>query len=147
MFVRKFLIIIISCFFYGNLANAGFEGSGKITLNETVLKYFKLYLSTKDHNKGEGAARHGRGWYFFVAESGEEFGYTYCQQGAQCVMDPIPARNFCKKNVKKYLKRTEKCYLFAQQRTIKWGGQKIRIPNKATSNEIEKILRDNGFID
>ena len=61
-------------------------------------------------------------------------------------MDQVPARNICKKNVKKYLKRTEKCYLFAQQRTIKWGGQKIRIPTKASSSEIEKILRENGFI-
>ena len=145
--MKKCLTLIILSFFYVNLAYAGFEGSGKITLNETVLKYFKEYLDIKDHNKSEGAARHGRGWFFFVAESGEEFGYTYCQQGKQCVMDPVPARNFCKKNVKKYLKRTEKCYLFAQQRTIKWGGQKIRIPNKATSSEIEKILRDNGFID
>ena len=145
--MKKCLTLIILSFFYVNLTYAGFEGSGKIALNETVLKYFKEYLDTKDHNKSEGAARHGRGWFFFVAESGEEFGYTYCQQGKQFVMDPVPARNFCKKNVKKYLKRTEKCYLFAQQRTIKWGGQKIRIPNKATSNEIEKILRDNGFID
>ena len=145
--MKKYLIIIFSCFFYGNLANAGFEGSGKITLNETVLKYFKEYLDTKDHNPGEGAQRHGRGWFFFVAESGEEFGYTYCAQGQTCVLDQVPARNICKKNVKKYLKRTEKCYLFAHKRTIKWGGQKIRIPRKASSSEIDEILRENGFID
>ena len=145
--MKKSLTLIILSFFYVNFSYAGFEGSGKITLNETVLKYFKEYLDTKDHNKGEGAARHGKGWFFFVAKSGEEFGYTYCAQGKQCVMDQVPARNICKKNVKKYLKRTEKCYLFAQQRTIKWGGQKIRIPNKASSSEIEKILRENGFID
>jgi len=144
--MKKSLTLIILSFFYVNFSYAGFEGSGKITLNETVLKYFKEYLDTKDHNKSEGAARHGKGWFFFVAESGEEFGYTYCAQGRQCVMDQVPARNICKKNVKKYLKRTEKCYLFAQQRTIKWGGQKIRIPNKASSSEIEKILRENGFI-
>ena len=144
--MKKNLTLIILSFFYVNFSYAGFEGSGKITLNETVLKYFKEYLDTKDHNKSEGAARHGKGWFFFVAESGEEFGYTYCAQGRQCVMDQVPARNICKKNVKKYLKRTEKCYLFAQQRTIKWGGQKIRIPNKASSSEIEKILRENGFI-
>ena len=145
--MKKSLTLIIISFFYVNFSYAGFEGSGNITLNETVLKYFKEYLDTKDHNKGEGAARHGKGWFFFVAKSGEEFGYTYCAQGKQCVMDQVPARNICKKNVKKYLKRTEKCYLFAQQRTIKWGGQKIRIPNKASSSEIEKILRENGFID
>ena len=79
--MKKSLTLIILSFFYVNFSYAGFEGSGKITLNETVLKYFKEYLDTKDHNKGEGAARHGKGWFFFVAESGEEFGYTYCAQG------------------------------------------------------------------
>ena len=145
--MKKYLIVILSCFFYVNLANAGFEGSGKITLNETVLKYFKEYLDTKDHNKSAGAARHGRGWFFFVAKSGEEFGYTYCAQGRECYPDQVPALKLCKKNVKKYLKRTEKCYLFAQQRTIKWDGKKIRIPHKASSTEIEEILREHGFIE
>ena len=51
------------------------------------------------------------------------------------------------KNVKKYLKRSEKCYLFASQRIIKWGGQKIRIPIEASSSEIEELLREHGFID
>ena len=69
--MKKCLTLIITSFFYLNLAYAGFEGSGKITLNETVLKYFKEYLDTKDHNPGEGAQRHGRGWFFFVAESGQ----------------------------------------------------------------------------
>ena len=145
--MKKSLTLIILSFFYVNFSYAGFEGSGKITLSETVLKYFKEYLDVKDHNTGQGAERHGKGWFFFIAESGEEFGYVYCPQGKQCVMDQIPARNACVKNVKKYLKRSEKCYLFAQQRTIKWGGQKIRIPTKASSSEIEKILRENGFID
>ena len=147
LIMKNFLIIIILSFFYGNLANAGFEGSGKIKLNETVVKYFKEYLDTKDHNSKSGAERHGRGWFFFVAESGEEFGYVYCPQGKQCVMDQVPARNVCKKNVKKYLNRTEKCYLFASQRIIKWGGQRIQIPGNASSIEIDEILRENGFID
>ena len=145
--MKKIILIIVINFFYINQANAGYEGSGKIILNETVLKYFKEYLDTKNHNTNEGANRHGKGWYFFVAISGEEFGYSYCAQGRECVLDPIPARKACLKNVKKYLKRTEKCFLFAHQRYIKWGGQKIRIPNKSSSDEIEDILRDHGFID
>ena len=145
--MKKFLIILILNFFCVNFANAGFEGSGKITLNETVVKYFIEYLDTKDHNKKAGAERHGRGWYFFVAKSGEEFGYVYCPQGRQCTVDQVPAYKACKKNVKKYLKRSEKCYLFAHQRTIKWAGQKIRIPNKSSSREIKNILREHGFIE
>ena len=143
--MKKFLIIMVLSF-YGNFANAGFEGSGKITLNDTVVKYFIEYLGTADHG-GAGAEKHGRGWFFFVAESGEEFGYVYCPQGRECVMDQVPVFRACKKNAKKYLKRKETCYLFAQQRTIKWGGKKIRIPHKATSSEVKEILRENGFID
>ena len=144
--MKKFLIIIFLNFFYVNFAHAGFEGSGKITLSETVVKYFLEYLDTKDHNSNAGAERHGRGWYFFVAESGEEFGYVYCPSGQQCVVDQIPVYKACKKNVKKYLKRSEKCYLFAQQRTIKWGGQKIRVPKGASSSEMVALLRVLGFI-
>ena len=122
--MKKLTIIIILTFFYSSFVNAGFEGSGKITLSDVVVKYFKEYLDTKDHNKKQGAERHGRGWFFFVAESGEEFGYTYCPQGKECTLDQAQARKSCKKNVKKYLKRKEKCFLFAKQRYIVWDGKK-----------------------
>ena len=145
--MKKLTIVIILSFFYSSFVNAGFEGSGKIKLNSTVIKYFKEYLDTKDHNKKEGAGRHGRGWFFFVAKSGEEFGYTYCGQGKTCTMDQTLSKKNCEKNVKKYLKRKEKCYLFAKQRYIVWDGKKIQIKNKATSSEVESILREHGFID
>ena len=145
--MKKLIILIILGFFYSNLANAGLEGSGKITLSEVVVKYFKEYLDTKNHNSTAGSTRHGRGWYFFVAESGEEFGYTYCQQGAECTPNPTTAKNACKKNVKEYLKRKENCYMFAKQRYIVWGGKKIKIKNKASSFEIDTILKEEGFID
>ena len=145
--MKKLTIIIILTFFYSSFVNAGFEGSGKITLSDVVVKYFKEYLDTKDHNKKQGAGRHGRGWFFFVAKSGEEFGYTYCAQGKQCVMDQTHSRKICQKNVKKYLKRKEKCFLFAKQRYIVWDGKKIKIKNKATSAEIDSILKEHGFID
>ena len=145
--MKKILLISIASLFYFSLAIAGFEGSGKIKLNSLVIKYFKEYLDTKDHNKKEGAARNGRGWFFFVDKSGEEFGYTYCAQGKTCTTaQTLPKKN-CEKNVKKYLKRKEKCYLFAKQRYIVWDGKKIQIKNKATSSEIESILREHGFID
>ena len=145
--MKKLIIVIILSFFYSSLANAGLEGSGKITLSEVVVKYFKEYLDTKNHNSTAGSTRHGRGWYFFVAESGEEFGYSYCQQGAECTQNPSVARRSCLKNVKKYLKRKEKCHMFARQRYIVWGGKKIKIKNKASSSEIESILKEEGFID
>ena len=145
--MKKILIIFLVIFYYSSSVYAGMEGSGKLKLNPTVLKYFKEYLDTKDHNKTSGSTRHGRGWFFFVAESGEEFGYSYCQQGSDCVMNPTMALRGCKKNVKKYLKRKERCYLFAKQRYIVWGGKKIRFPNKVSSADIDNILRENNFID
>ena len=146
-FMRKSFIAIIFFLLSVSFAKAGYEGSGPLKLSPTVVKYFKEYLDTKDHNTGEGADRHGRGWFFFVAESGEEFGYTYCPSGKTCIMDQVHAKKLCVKNVKKYLKRKEKCYLFAKQRTIQWDGKKIRLDKDASSSEIEGILRNLGFID
>ena len=145
--MNKYLIFIFVIFFNFSFANAGMEGYGEIKLNPTVLKYFKEYLDAKTvQNKSMGAERHGKGWFFFIEENGEEFGYTYCPQGKTCTMNPALARKMCLKNVKKYLKKKSKCKLFAKQRTIVWDNKKIKIPFKARENEIESILRDNGFI-
>ena len=145
--MKKYLIYIFISFFYFNFANAGLEGYGEIKLNPTVLKYFKEYLDTKGiKNKKEGANRHGKGWYFFVEENGEEFGYTYCAQGKTCTLEPGYAKNICVKNIKKYLKRKGKCKMFAKQRTIVWDNKKIKIPTKASEAEVESILRSSGFI-
>jgi len=145
--VKKNLIVIIFLLFSISFAKAGYEGSGYLKLSPTVVKYFKEYLDTKDHNTGLGAERHGKGWFFFVSESGEEFGYVYCPQGKMCLMDQVPAKKACQKNVKKYLKRKEKCYLFAQQRVIQWDGKKIKIEDDASSSKIDDVLRNLGFID
>ena len=93
-----------------------------------------------------GAERHGRGWIFFVEENGEEFGFTYCAQGKQCDRSPQQARRACVKNVKKYLKKKSKCKLFAKQRTIVWDGKRLKIPQDASEEEVETILRDNNFL-
>ena len=145
--MKKLITVIILSFFYSSLANAGLEGSGKITLSEVVVKYFKEYLDTKGiKNKKEGATRHGKGWFFFIEENGEEFGYTYCAQGKTCTLDPAYAKNICLKNIKKYLKRKGKCKMFAKQRTIVWDNKRLKIPTKASEAEVESILRNNDFI-
>tara|TARA_B100000959_G_C14624691_1_gene477681 strand:+ start:52 stop:492 length:441 start_codon:yes stop_codon:yes gene_type:complete len=145
--MKKYLIYIIISFFYFNFSNAGLEGYGEVKLNPTVLKYFKEYLDTKIiQNKTMGSERHGKGWFFFIEENGEEFGYTYCPQGKTCTLEPGLAKNICIKNIKKYLKRKGKCKMFAKQRTIVWDNKKIKIPTKASETELESILRNNGFI-
>ena len=117
-------------------------------LDPAVLKHFKKHISPKGiKNKNMGAERHGRGWFFFVEENGLEFGNTYCPQGKNCTLDPALANKMCKKNIKKYLKRKGKCKLFAKKQTIVWDGKKIRISESASDLEIEKILRENNFID
>jgi len=145
--MKKLLgILVLGLLLSGN-ANAGLEGYGEIKLNSTVLKYFKEYLDTKGiKNKKEGATRHGKGWFFFIEENGEEFGYTYCAQGKTCTLDPAYAKNICLKNIKKYLKRKGKCKMFAKQRTIVWDNKRLKIPTKASEAEVESILRNNDFI-
>ena len=145
--MKRFLLILSFLFFCNN-SQAGMEGYGELKMNDIVLKYFKEYLGTKGHGGDDGGfTKHGRGWNFFVSVSGEMFGYTYCQQGQTCVMNPAPARNICHKLVKEYLQRKEKCFQFAKQRTIIWDGNKIKIPIGASSDEIEGTLRRNNWID
>ena len=146
----KVCIIIILNFFIFNTSYSGLEGMGDIKLDKEVVKYFKIYLGNKEQNKKSGALKHGEGDYFFVSESGNGFGYSYCPQayGADgCVRNPLLGKKNCRKDVKEYLKTNEKCYLFAKQRVIVWNGNKIRIPRKATSKEIDEILKYNNFID
>lgn len=146
----KFYSIILLSFFYFNTAYSGLEGMGNIKLDIEVVKYFKKYLGTKEQNTGEGALKHGQGDYFFVSESGKGFGYSYCPQayGADgCVKNPLLGKKNCLKDVKEYLKTNEKCFLFAKQRIIVWNGNKIRIPRKATSEEIDEVLKYNNFLD
>jgi len=145
--MKKYLIIIFISFFCDSSVNAGLEGYGEIKLNSMVVKYFKQYLNTKAVQNEKEFQKKGTGWFFFVAESGEEFGFTYCPRGVQCTQDPVDAKTFCQKNVKKYLKRKEKCSLFAKKRFIVWDGKKIKIKRNATSSEIDAILKENGFID
>ena len=145
--MKKYLIIIFISFFCGSSVNAGLEGYGKIKLNSMVVKSFKMYLNTKAVQNEQEFQKKGTGWFFFVAEFGEEYGYTYCPTGSQCQMNPIDAKMNCQKYVKKYLKRKEKCSLFAKKRFIVWDGKKIKIERDATSSEIDAILKENGFID
>ena len=147
--MKNFLISIFFTFFlFFNFANAAYEGYGPLKLNPTVVKYFNEYLDSKKiFNENKGSERHGRGWFFFVEENGEEFGFSYCPQGKQCVRTPAVARKACNKNVKKYLKKKSKCKLFAKQRNIVWDGKNIKIPHNATVDEVKAILRNNNFID
>ena len=64
-----------------------------------------------------------------------------------CVKNPLLGKKNCLKDVKEYLKTNEKCFLFAKQRIIVWNGNKIRIPRKATSEEIDEVLKYNNFLD
>ena len=138
----------IASLFYFSLASAGLEGSGPIKLDREVVGFFNKYLGAESQNEGAGALKHGRGTYFFVSESGRGFGYSYCPQSyGACEQNPLIAIKLCKKDVKEYLKNKEKCYLFAKDRYIVWDGKKIKIPNKATAAEVNKVLKHNNFID
>ncbi|MDA9931479.1 hypothetical protein N9D74_00910 [Candidatus Pelagibacter sp.] len=146
--MKKYLALIFFTFFFFNTSNASYEGYGPLKLSPTVVEYFNKYLDAKRiFNESKGSERHGRGWFFFVEENGEEFGFSYCPQGKQCVRTPAVARKACKKNVKKYLKKKSKCKLFAKQRNIVWDGKNLKIPLNATVDEVETILRNNNFID
>ena len=145
--MKKLLGIIALSLLFTNISFAGQEGYGPIKLSPPVVKYFNEYLGNKSH-ASKGALKHGKGDYFFVSESGEGFGYSYCPQAyGNCVTETILAKKSCRKDVKKYVKRKEKCKLFAKGRTIVWNSDKYKIPDKASISEVSQILKNQGYID
>ena len=142
---KTFLGLFIFIFINSN-SYAGTEGYGELKLNDLVVEYFKKYLSTTEVQNSKVFNKTGRGWYFAVAQSGEEFGYRYCPKSEVCIQNPAGAKQDCQKNVKKYLKRKEKCSTFAKQRTIVWGGKNIKIKRNASNAEVDAILKEHGFI-
>tara|TARA_B100001027_G_scaffold112136_1_gene77391 strand:+ start:336 stop:830 length:495 start_codon:yes stop_codon:yes gene_type:complete len=129
----KFFIFIFIFFLKFNVSYS-FEGIGPIKLDSEVIKYLKRYLNDKD----------GIGEYFFVSESGNGFGYSVCPKNFVdgCHANPSIAKKNCKMDVKEYLKNNEKCNMFVKKRYIVWNGNKLKVPKKASSSEIDKILKD-----
>jgi len=139
--MKKFLeIIVLSLLLSGN-TYAGMEGSGNITLSNSVVNGYLNYLSLNSkHNKSKGASSRGTGTSFAVSVSGSEYGYSYCQRGQNCRGGPFVAIDSCKKRT------TEKCYTFSRKRKIVWNGLNINLSKTLLDSEIRAKLTELGFL-
>ena len=117
------------------------EGSGNITLSNSVVNGYLNYLSLNSkHNKSKGASSRGIGTSFAVSVSGSEYGYSYCPRGQDCRGGPFVAIDSCKKRT------TEKCYTFSRKRKIVWNGLNINLSKTLLDSEIRAKLTELGFL-
>ena len=139
--MKKLLgIIVLSLLLSGN-TYAGMEGSGNITLSNSVVNGYLNYLSLNSkHNKSKGASARGTGTSFAVSVSGSEYGYSYCPRGQDCRGGPFVAIDSCKKRT------SEKCYTFSRKRKIVWNGLNINLSKTLLDSEIRAKLTELGFL-
>ena len=139
--IKKILgIMVLGLLLSGN-AFAGMEGSGNITLSNSVVNGYLKYLNLNSkHNKSKGAGARGIGTSFAVSVSGSEYGYSYCQRGQNCRGGPFVAIDSCKKRT------TEKCYTFSRKRKIVWNGLNINLSKTLLDSEIRAKLTELGFL-
>ena len=85
--------------------------------------------------------------HFAITKTGDMLGYTVCpaSYAGDCILRPSEALSWCQKNVKKYLKRKERCWVFAKGRKIVWNNLNIEIQKGTPNQQIKEILIAQGF--
>jgi hypothetical protein len=138
--MKKILLISLMIFFQTNLI-AGLEGHGEIKLSPYSVEQFEKYLSSKNHNKTNGAnEKHGRGTVFSISADGLNSGYYYCAQGKNCSTNEAQVKNFCQTKAKKSTGKKIKCNTFAIQRKIVWNNLNRVVPKDVNVKEFLEEL-------
>ena len=116
------------------------NGQGPLKLNNELLSVLLNHYFNPTNTSDRPTA-------FAVTKTGDMLGYSICpaRYAGDCILRDSSALSGCKKNVKKYLKRKERCWTFARARKIVWNNLNISIPKGTSNAEIKKILIENGF--
>jgi hypothetical protein len=142
LFFHFFFIIL----FWTNISYAGgYDGNGKLKIDDRMIDSIIDYLGSGGHQKNSGVSNNGRGLYFAITTTGDMIGYSYCPHGMACRNEPLTAIKACRHNVKEYLSSKEKCNILLKARKIVWNNGGYKIPYKATREEILTILMELGF--
>ena len=140
--MQKFIaIVFFVMMFFSSPSFSSMNGQGPLKLNKEVLDTL-LYRYFNPENKRD------RPTAFAVTKTGDMLGYSICpaRYAGDCILRDSTALTGCKKNVKKYLKRKERCWTFAKARKIVWNNLNITIPKGTSNSAIKEILMDNGFL-
>tara|TARA_B100000767_G_scaffold241028_1_gene237296 strand:- start:441 stop:962 length:522 start_codon:yes stop_codon:yes gene_type:complete len=116
------------------------NGQGPLNIKSDMLDYMlNHYFNPK--NKGD------RPTHFAITKTGDMIGSSICpsRYAGDCILRPSAALKNCQKNVKKFLKRKERCWVFAKGRKIVWNNLNIEIPKGTPNQQIKEILIAQGF--
>ena len=140
-FMKKILTIFIIFFAISiTPSKASMNGQGPLNIKSDMLDVLlDYYFNPK--NKAD------RPTHFAITKTGDMIGYSICpaSYSGNCHTTPQTALTGCRKNVKKYLKRKERCWVFAKGRKIVWNNINIEIPKGTPSQQITEILIEQGF--
>ena len=145
----KFIRIFFAIFVLTNFTNIAHSsgGTGPLKFSSTDFEYFLAYMRGDGNSKGEVGKKNGTPWYFAINQEGQWSIYTYCPRsaGGNCVTDHGDVIRACTKSSKE--NGYGRCYLFAKQRKIVWDGKNIRLPRKFDQAHIERVFKENGWLD
>ena len=116
------------------------NGQGPLQIKKDILDYLlNNYFNPK--NKKD------RPTNFAITKTGDMLGLSVCpaRYAGDCILNPTAALKGCRQNVKKYLKRKERCWVFAKGRKIVWNNLNIEIPKGTPNQQIKEILIAQGF--
>ena len=139
--MRKFLSIIVLGFLLSTSSSfSSMNGQGPLNIKSDILDHMLNYYFNPKNKKD-------RPTHFAITKTGDMLGYSICPAtyAGDCILRPTAALKHCQQNVKKFLKRKERCWVFAKGRKIVWNNLNIEIPKGTPNQQIKEILIEQGF--
>ena len=141
--MQKFIaIVFFIMMFFSSPSFSSMNGQGPLNIKNDILDVLLNYYFNPKNKRD-------RPTHFTITKTGDMLGYSVCpaRYAGDCHKTPQTALIGCRKNVKKYLKRKERCWIFAKARKIVWNNLNIEIPKGTSNSAIKEILMDNGFLE
>ena len=150
--MKKYLIILISVFFFNNISLADkYNGRGEIILNDIFVDVFMQYVQKKNNQSPMI-------FLLAISESGELLypSYWFCPEGNCRAPDKPRFKKRCELDAKKYApgEKYVECFIFARKRTIVWDNdinpmtrKESKISSRWSRSQVVEKLTELGFYD
>ena len=139
--MKKFVsVIVFAMIIFSSPSFSSMNGQGPLNIKSDILDYLLNYYFNPKNKKDRPTT-------FAITKTGDMLGYSICPSSyaGDCHTTPQTALTGCRQNVKKYLKRKERCWVFAKGRKIVWNNLNIEIPKGTPNQQIKEILIEQGF--
>ena len=132
--------MILSLILFTSESFSSMNGQGPLKIKDDILDVLLNYYFNPQNKRDRPTT-------FAITKTGDMLGYSVCpaRYAGDCILRPTAALRACKQNVKKYLKRKERCWVFAKERKIVWNNLNIEIPRGTSNSSIKKILIENSL--